>query len=417
MYIVGRYAGVSSMAAIGSATNAIIIFLNIAIGLNMGANVVLARAFGAKDHKKIKNGIKTAILMASGLGITFSIIGTVATRFLLSYTNTPEEILGCATDYLRIYFLGLFFLFMFNIIMAIMQALGDSKTTFISLIVSSVINIFLDIVFIKWFSMGVKGAAIATVISEIICFIWSVSVMVKEFSNLNIHGKSNYDFEQQNIIVRESVPAIMQRSIIAIGVTLMQALINQYGVNVMAGYASASKVVGLVCMPVMDVGNAVATFTAQNFGARKNKRVSDGIKAAIILDIGCSIFIIVLAYGMGRQIMSLFLGNNGNTEAMRFALSYMRTICLFQILQGILQVYNGAIRGAGDLSGFTISFFLNLTARVATGYGLAYAFGEFYLPFAWPIGWLVGLVIGYVRYCIIFKNVKRSKCYEFTSVS
>lgn len=417
MYIVGRYAGVNSMAAVGSATNAIIIFINIAVGLNMGTNVVLARLFGAKDYLKIKNGIKTAILMALALGIAFSIIGTVATNFLLSYTNTPKELFGLAADYLKIYFLGQLFLFLFNIIVAIMQALGDSRTTFISLITSSIINIFLDIVFIKWFSMGVKGAALATVISEFICFCWSFFVLRKALRKIDFAGKASYDIEQQKLIVSESIPAIMQRSVIAIGVTMMQALINQYGVSVMAGYAAASKVVGLVCMPVMDVGNAVATFTAQNFGARKTKRVSEGIKAAIFLDIGCSAFIIFLAYVMGRQIMSLFLENGNNIEAMNFALTYMRILCIFQIIQGVLQVYNGAIRGAGDMTGFTVSFLLNLTARVATGYGLAFAFGEYFLPFAWPIGWFVGLVIGYVRYCIIFKNVKRSKYYELTSIS
>lgn len=186
----------------------------------------------------------------------------------------------------------------------------------------------------------------------------------------------------------------------------MQSLINRYGVNIMAGYIAATKLFSLVSLPVMDIGNAVTTFTAQNIGANEKNRVKEGILAAIVLDVFFSVFILVLVFGFGRQIITFFISNNSNVEAIEFGLRYIRITCVFQIIQGVLQVYNGVIRGASDLRGFMGSFTLNLFARVTCGYALTYFLGLRYIPYAWPIGWAVGLAIGYLRYVKLFQNVR-----------
>ena len=178
-YILGRYAGVSAMAAVGAASNSVVLLINVAVGMNMGTNVVIATSFGKRSMQQVKNGIKTGILMATVIGIAFTVLGIVFTRWILLVTNTPIELLEEANTYLRIYFYGLVFLFLFNIIIAISQALGDSKTSFFSLIISAIINIILDIYLVKYRNLGVKGAAIATVISEIICLLFGVVMLVK----------------------------------------------------------------------------------------------------------------------------------------------------------------------------------------------------------------------------------------------
>lgn len=406
IYILGRYAGMNAMAAVGSASNSVVLLINIAVGLNMGTNVVIATSFGKKSRQQIKNGIKTGITIATVLGIAFTILGIIFTRWILLATNTPKELLADANTYLRIYFCGLVFLFLFNIIIAISQSLGDSRTTFCSLIVSTLINIFLDIYLVKFRGMGILGAAVATVISEVICFLFGVVMLCRLLGQMKGNEGYRYDFNEQEKIINESIPAILQRSVIAIGVTLMQSLINRYGVNIMAGYIAATKLFGLVSLPVMDIGNAVTTFTAQNIGANEKNRVKEGILAAIVLDVFFSVFILVLVFGFGRQIITFFISNNSNVEAIEFGLRYIRITCVFQIIQGVLQVYNGVIRGASDLRGFMGSFTLNLFARVTCGYALAYFLGLRYIPYAWPIGWAVGLAIGYLRYVKLFQNVR-----------
>ena len=406
IYILGRYAGMNAMAAVGSASNSVVLLINIAVGLNMGTNVVIATSFGKKSRQQIKNGNKTGITIATVLGIAFTILGIIFTRWILLATNTPKELLADANTYLRIYFCGLVFLFLFNIIIAISQSLGDSRTTFCSLIVSTLINIFLDIYLVKFRGMGILGAAVATVISEVICFLFGVVMLCRLLGQMKGNEGYRYDFNEQEKIINESIPAILQRSVIAIGVTLMQSLINRYGVNIMAGYIAATKLFSLVSLPVMDIGNAVTTFTAQNIGANEKNRVKEGILAAIVLDVFFSVFILVLVFGFGRQIITFFISNNSNVEAIEFGLRYIRVTCVFQIIQGVLQVYNGVIRGASDLRGFMGSFTLNLFARVTCGYALAYFLGLRYIPYAWPIGWAVGLAIGYLRYVKLFQNVR-----------
>lgn len=403
-YILGRYAGVSAMAAVGAASNSVVLLINVAVGMNMGTNVVIATSFGKRSMQQVKNGIKTGILMAMVIGIAFTVLGIVFTRWILLVTNTPIELLEEANTYLRIYFYGLVFLFLFNIIIAISQALGDSKTSFCSLIISAIINIILDIYLVKYRNLGVKGAAIATVISEIICLLFGVVMLVKLLCQMDGTQVYKYDFKEQEKIINESIPAVLQRSVIAIGVTLMQSLINRYGINIMAGYTAATKLFSIVSLPVMDIGNAVTIFTAQNMGANKKSRVKEGILAAIVLDIFFSIFILILVFGFGRQIIAFFISSRGNLEAIEFGIRYIRITCVFQIIQGILQVYNGVIRGASDVRGFMGSFTLNLFARVSCGYALAYFLGLRYIPYAWPVGWAVGLATGYMRYAKLFQN-------------
>ena len=403
-YILGRYAGVSAMAAVGAASNSVVLLINVAVGMNMGTNVVIATSFGKRSMQQVKNGIKTGILMATVIGIAFTVLGIVFTRWILLVTNTPIELLEEANTYLRIYFYGLVFLFLFNIIIAISQALGDSKTSFCSLIISAIINIILDIYLVKYRNLGVKGAAIATVISEIICLLFGVVMLAKLLCQMDGTQVYKYDFKEQEKIINESIPAVLQRSVIAIGVTLMQSLINRYGINIMAGYTAATKLFSIVSLPVMDIGNAVTIFTAQNMGANKKSRVKEGILAAIVLDIFFSIFILILVFGFGRQIIAFFISSRSNLEAIEFGIRYIRITCVFQIIQGILQVYNGVIRGASDVRGFMGSFTLNLFARVSCGYALAYFLGLRYIPYAWPVGWAVGLATGYMRYAKLFQN-------------
>ena len=406
IYILGRYAGVNAMAAVGAASNSVVLLINIAVGLNMGTNVVIATSFGKKNIQQVKNGIKTGILIATAIGVAFTILGIIFSKWILLVTNTPIALIKEANTYLRIYFCGLIFLFLFNIIIAISQALGDSKTTFCSLILSTLINIFLDVYLIKYRGLGIKGAAIATVIAETLCFLFGVVMLFKLLRQIKGNQVYKYDFNEQEKIINESIPAVLQRSVIAIGVTLMQSLINSYGVNIMAGYTAATKLFGLVSLPVMDIGNAVTTFTAQNIGANEKNRVKEGILAAIVLDICFSIFILVLVFGFGRQIITFFISNDSNVEAIGFGLRYIRITCVFQIIQGILQVYNGVIRGASDVKGFMGSFTLNLFARVSCGYALAYFLGLRYIPYAWPVGWAVGLATGYLRYAKLFQNAR-----------
>jgi len=305
--------------------------------------------------------------------------------------------------YLRIYFGGAVFLFLYNTLNGIYNALGDSNTPLKFLMVSALTNIGLDLLFVIRFHMGVAGVAWATLIAQGLCAVASFFVLIKRMKNMeNEPAAANKKFSlfeasAARRIARVGVPSMLQQSIVSLSMMFMQGLVNSYGKVFVAGYTAATKIDTLAMMPNMNFSNAMSSYTAQNIGAGKEKRVVQGYKACLLMVLIFSLIITGIIYLFGPQLLTLFLNRGSDGSAMGYGLKYMKTVSVFYVLMGLMFVGNGLLRGAGDMGAFMLSSMSNLFSRVAIAYLLAHFIGASAIWWSIPIGWGIGAIFSFIR--------------------
>lgn len=271
--IVGQFVGEDALAAVGASYALTNVFVMIAIGGGIGASVITSQYLGAGEDRKMKTSVYTALLTFLAMGIVLGVFGFLMNRQILIWLNTPENILAAAGTYLGIYFLGMPFLFMYNILSSMFNALGDSRTPLCLLIFSSVLNVFLDLWFVIGFGAGVAGVAVATVIAQGTAAVISFCLLMRRLHGFAVEGKvQKYDTAILGAMVKIAIPSILQQSIVSIGMLLVQSVVNGFGSSVLAGYAAATRIESICIVPMISTGNAVSTFTAQNMGAGKPRR-------------------------------------------------------------------------------------------------------------------------------------------------
>lgn len=397
--IVGNYVGADALAAVGASTSITFLFIAVATGVGIGASVIISQLFGAKQFGKMKSAIYTILISILVLSSLLMILGLACSNLILNGMNTPKEIIGDASVYLRIYFMGIVFLFLYNTLTSIFNALGESKIPLFFLMFSSLLNIVLDLVFVIRFSMGVAGVAIATLIAQGLSAIMSLCVLIYRIHKMQITEKSRF-FDAQILfrICHVAIPSTIQQSIVSIGMILVQSLVNKSGAVVMAGYAAATKIDSIAIMPMVNVGSAMSTFTAQNIGAQKAERVPKGLKAAwfMILGIGLSITLLLFVYG--DVLIGAFVDTESNLDVIKVGVEYLRVVSVFYIVMGTMNIFNGVLRGAGDMKVFMISTLCNLSSRVILAYALSYLVGADAIWWSIPAGWFVGLIIAVMRF-------------------
>ena len=375
--VVGKFVGEDAVAAVGSSFPIVFLSVAVASGLSMGCNVVVSQLFGASRIHEMKSTISTAIISLSVLGLIIMLLGTILAGPLLQLLGTNADIMADAQTYLRIYFGGAVFLFLYNTLNGIYNAQGDSKTPLVFLIISSLTNIVLDLLFVIRFGMGVAGVAWATLIAQGMCALASLAVMFWRLRRMPSEvGKENEEvplFHGIAIkrIARIGLPSMLQQSLVSVSMMLMQGLVNSYGTVLVAGYTAATKIDSLAMLPNMNFSNAMSSYTAQNIGAGKYDRVKEGLKACLFMVVVFSLVITVVIFLFGNQLLSLFLDPGDTSGAMGYGLAYMHTVSVFYILMGVLFVPNGMLRGAGDMGAFTLSSMANLFSRVGIAYALA----------------------------------------------
>lgn len=396
--IVGRFVSEKALAAVGASYSLTNIFICVAIGGGIGASVIVSRYFGAKEYKKTKTAVYTALIAFTALSVLLGIIGLVFSRLILIVLNTPSDVLDLAVDYLNIYFVGLPFLFMYNVLSAMFNALGKSKIPLYFLIFSSVFNVALDLLLVKNFSMGVTGVAWATLIAQGISVVLSFIVLVWEFKKLNI-GRAKF-FEKSELLPMAKIafPSIIQQSTVSIGMMLVQSVVNGFGSEALAGYSAAIRVESLCIVPFNSINNAVSSYTAQNLGAKNEKRVVEGYHAANILVAAFSILLILLIEPFNSLIVSMFLGDDGTITAMNTGCGYLSFMGWFFCFIGFKMAVDGLLRGAGDMKMFTVANFVNLFIRVFVAMAFAPIFGLQMVWIAVPIGWFSNWVISFLEY-------------------
>lgn len=402
--VVGRFVSSDALAAVGSSFPIVFLSVALAAGLSMGCTVVISQQFGARQIREMKTTITTALITLLVLGLFIMALGELLASPILQLLRTPDNIMGDSLTYLRIYFGGAVFLFVYNALNGIYNALGDSKTPLYFLMVSALTNIVLDLLFVIQFHMGVAGVAWATLIAQGMCAIISFFVLKKRVANIPDEIETEekrplFHMDAVRRIGRVGVPSMIQQSIVSVSMLLMQGLVNGYGSTFIAGYTAATKIDTLAMLPNMNFSNAMSSYTAQNIGAGKQERVHEGYRAVLFMILIFSIAITAVVYLFGPNLLNLFMDSNVDTAAIGYGMDYMRTVSVFYILMGVLFTTNGLLRGAGDMKAFMLSSMSNLATRVIVAYALSYSpLGSGAIWWSIPIGWAVGSVFAFTRY-------------------
>lgn len=391
--IVGNFVGSNGLAAVGSGTALINLIIAFSQGAAVGAGVIVSQNLGARDKQKTKLAVHTAMCIAIILGVILSAIGVIFSRDLLVWMKTPKSVLKDSVLYLQIYCGGLIFNVIYNMATGILNAAGNSKRPLIYLAIASVTNIILDLVFIKALKWGVKGAAIATDISQALSCVLAVGYLLRVNSDyklivkeLKIHGNTAKQ------IIRVGLPTAIQNMVISFSNVLVQSSVNSYGATAMAGYAAYLKIDGFNILPVLSISMAVTTFTGQNVGAKKPDRIKKGMWNALIMGVVYTVIIGVVILLTSHTVLGLFTKDN---EVITYGQLAMKYFCPFYFLLGILNILAGTVRGAGKgvppmlILLFSMCIFRILWIKIALPF-YSTIDGVFIL---YPISWFVGMVL------------------------
>ena len=396
--VAGKFIDENALAAVGNSYEITLIFIAFAFGCNIGCSVIVSQFFGAKDYKNMKTSVYTAMISTAVLCAVLMLFGVLFCGNLLKLIKTPSAILNDSKLYLDIYIYGLPFMFFYNMATGIFSALGDSKTPFIFLVVSSVTNIFVDIIFVKAFNMGIAGVAWATFICQGISAVLAVIVVFLRLSKIKVLQRCPvFSFIILVKLLKIAIPSILQQSFISIGNIIIQSVINEFGAGTIAGYSAAVKLNNLVITSFTTLANGISNFTAQNLGAGKSERIRDGFKAGLKMVWIISIPLVLLYFFAGKQLLYLFLDNPTNT-AIHTGIMFLCILSPFYFVVSAKLVADGILRGAGLMSRFMITTFTDLILRVVLAIILSKQFGSTGIWCAWPIGWSIATTLSVIFY-------------------
>lgn len=392
-FVAGKFLGEDALAAVGNSYEITLVFIAFAFGCNIGCSVIVSQLFGEKRMKDMKTAVYTTLIAGGALCLVLMLAGLIFSRQLLELINTPDNIMEASKQYLDIYIWSLPFVFFYNIATGIFAALGDSRTPFVFLAVSSVSNIAVDILFVTVFHMGVAGVAWATFICQGVSCVLAVTVVFRRFSKINTDQKAElFSWKLLGKIAVVAVPSILQQSFISVGNIIIQGVINSFGSSVTAGYAASVKLNNLVITSFTTLGNGVSNFTAQNLGAGKQQRVYEGFKAGIKLVWVICVPIVLLYLFAGRYLVYFFLDKPTDT-ALNVGVRFLQIVSPFYFIAAVKLVSDGVLRGAQLMKQFMSATFTDLILRVVLAKVLSSYFGTTGIWAAWPIGWSVAMVM------------------------
>ena len=346
--VVGNYVGKEALAAVGASTPIINLLIAFFQGLATGAGVVVSRYYGARKQEDESKAIHSFLLFSILFGIALSIVGYFVSPIILRMMNTPSDYYTDADGYLAIYFLGATFLIVYNAGTGILQAVGDSKNPLYFLIATSILNIFLDLLFVKGFGMGVDGAAWATIISECISMLLVINLLMRTKNEYKVTLKNlKIDFSILKQIVEIGVPAGLQGMIVSVSNVIVMAYINQFGSSGVAGFSCSNKIDNFMGLPVNSLMLAITTFVGQNLGARQYERVKQGVRAALVMSISIVVTLGVFVFLFSDSLMRIF---TSDMDVIEDGTIILRIMCPCYIFLCFHQVYSGALRASGRSS-------------------------------------------------------------------
>lgn len=397
--VAGKFISENALAAVGNSYNVTLFFIAFAFGCNIGCSVIVSRLFGAKEYNRMKTAVYTTLIASTVLCLILMSVGLLSMRKLLEAMNTQPQIMDDSILYLKIYILGLPFLFFYNIATGIFSAIGDSRTPFIFLAISSVCNIIADIIFVIFFDMGIVGVAGATFVCQGISCICSVILVLKKLNGIKAIGKIKiFSGKLLGKIAVIAVPSILQQSFISIGNMMIQGRINYFGVSVAAGYSAAVKLNNLVITSFTTIGNGISNFASQNLGAGKNERIKQGLRAGIKL-VWCLSIPFCIIYILGGKYLLLLFMKKSSAKALLTGRQFLWILSPFYFVISVKLVADGVLRGTSAMLEFMISTFMDLILRVSLAYMLSHLLdSSIGIWMSWPVGWTIATCMSFYFY-------------------
>lgn len=403
--IVGRFVGQQALAAVGSTGSMFFLVNGFLVGLTSGFSVLVAQKFGAKDEEGVRKAVASNILLSLGMTFLTTVVMLMLKDKLLHIMNTPDNIYQDANTYITIIYAGIFTQSCYNMAAGILRALGDSRTPLYFLIISSIVNIILDLVFIINFNMGVAGAAYATNVAQgvsaILCLVYSY----KRYSILRLKKEDfKGNLEYYKIHFNIGIPMALQFSITAIGIMTVQSAINIFGDVAIAAYTAASKILQLFMQPLVTYGVAIATFAGQNLGARQYERIKKGVTIITMVSIATCITMSIAMILFGKSMVGIFV-NNPTSELLGYAQQVLGYAALFSIPLGLIFIYRNALQGMGKPLMPMLGGVFELVARAAVAYSLPKYIGFTAICISDPMAWLAAAIPLGITYFITIKKL------------
>ena len=397
--VVGNYIGPQAFSAVGSGFSMTFLVVALMMGISGGMSVIISQLFGAKKMDQVKRAISTMYILAVAGGILCAVIGVLLVNPILKYIlAVPAEIFEMSSGYLTIMMWGIICMAPYNVITAILRALGDSKTPLYFLIVATVVNIVLDIYFVASLNMGVNGVAYATVIAQAVAAILSLIYVYIKVPLMRI-TKKDLAFDKQIFTqsLRLGLPTGLQQTLMSMGIMAVQRLVNSFGVDTMAAYTAGSRVEQLVAMPMMQLQMSLSTFVGQNIGAKQVERVKKGYKATMAMMIGWALVGGAILVVFAHTLIAVFVPEASGVVYDQ-GMEYLFVMGTFMFTFCVQGASTGLLRGAGDVFYPTLVTIVSFAVRLFVAYAFAPVFGTVAIWAALPIGWAVGSVIAYFRY-------------------
>ena len=405
--VVGRFSGSEALAAVGSTTALINVFTNLFIGISLGANVLAARFFAAGRREEMSETVHTSITLALISGIFMAFVGLVFSKGALELMGTPEDVIGLSTLYMRIYFMGMPFFMLYNYGAAILRAVGDTKRPLYFLIIAGVINAGLNMVLVIVFGLGVSGVGIATVFSQMVSCVLVLTCLCRtegsyklSFSKLSIKG---YYLKQ---IFQVGIPAGIQSTVINFSNALLQSSVNSFGSTAMAGYTAANNILGFLYVSINSVTQACMSFTSQNFGVGKYKRMDRVLIDCMILSVGAALVLGCGAYFFGAEILQIY---TEEADVIQCGVEILSITTVPYFLCGIMDLFPGALRGMGYSA---VPMVLSIIGTVGMRVLWIFVFfpqhrSLYFLFISYPASWIATIVMQVVCYYFVRKH-----CYK-----
>lgn len=407
MLVVGQTLGKDALAAVGATGSVSFLIIGFAQGLTSGLSIITAQRFGAKDAQGVRKSFATSIVISLGVTVILTTLSLIFLRPLLLLMQTPPELLQPAQDFISVLLAGIFASMSFNLLSNMVRALGDSRTPLVFLASAVVVNVILDLVFIIHFHMGVAGAGYATVIAQIFASLLCVWFIRRKIPLLQISRKHfSFDKEEFSIHLKSALPMGFQSSIIAIGAVVLQSALNTLGTDVVAAQAAASRIDQFAVLPMMSFGITMATFTAQNLGAKQYGRIIQGVKQGLLMSGAFSILAGTLVITCGRAFVSLFVAPS-ETHVFELAQTYFNINgSLYWVLAGLF-ILRYTLQGLGQAKIPTIAGMMELIMRSFAAIILTHSFGFAGAAFASPLAWIGSVAVLLASYFKAMRQLKQ----------
>lgn len=397
--VVGRFVGANALAAVGAPGTIMALTLCLCFGLTNGAGIIIAQCFGAKNYNQLKATIGALICIISITALVLMIIGIAGAPFFLRLVSTPDEIINDAVLYMRIVMIGTPFSMAYNGASAILRNMGDSKTPLLMLMLSSFLNIVLDLIFVLAFGMAVMGVGIATVISQAVSAAACIIYMRRYKNELHLDGlKIRFNRRCSKQIFKTGVPTALQSCMISLGTLSVQRLINSFGTQAVAAYTASTKIDSVAIMVVVTMGMSLAVYSGQNIGAGKIDRIKSGLYKTLALVLTYCVIMAVVMIFFGNNLLRIFLDPSEAGEAVSIGTQYLRIIGIAYFMAGIMRCYLNVVHGTGDVNISMLTGLAELAFRIIASYILVKPLGLTGLWIAIPISWGCGSLIPVIRY-------------------